>query len=97
MPRACFLMIAAVCLTACAPGVTPAPFSVVEATIPDMQKAMEEGRVTSRQLVEQSLLRIALYEDKLNAVMTVNVKALDEADRLDEERTAGKVRGPRSR
>ena len=94
MPRACFLMIAAVCLTACAPGVTPAPFSVVEATIPDMQKAMEEGRVTSRQLVEQSLLRIALYEDKLNAVMTVNVKALDEADRLDEERTAGKVRGP---
>lgn len=83
-------------LTACAPAAAPpaAPFSVVEATIPDMQKAMEDGRITSRGLIEQSLLRIALYEDKLNAVMTVNTKALEEADRLDEERRAGKVRGP---
>jgi len=71
-----------------------APFSVVEATIPDMQRAMQEGRVTSRQIVEQYLLRIALYEDKLNAVMTVNPKALQEADRLDQERKAGNIRGP---
>ena len=28
-----------------------------------MQEAMAEGRVTSRQLVEQYLQRIALYED----------------------------------
>ena len=27
-------------------------FDVVEATIPEMQRAMEEGRVTSRELVE---------------------------------------------
>jgi amidase len=55
---------------------------------------MEEGRVTSRQLVEQYLQRIGLYEDKLNAVMAVNPKALEEADRLDQERKQGKVRGP---
>ncbi|MFA5908787.1 MAG: amidase family protein [Vicinamibacterales bacterium] len=81
---------------ACAPAPAPplAPFSVVEATIPEMQKAMQDGRVTSRQIVEQYLQRIGLYEDRLNAVMTVNPKALEEADRLDQERKAGKVRGP---
>ncbi|HJU41906.1 MAG TPA: amidase family protein [Vicinamibacterales bacterium] len=73
----------------------PAPkFSVVEASIQDMQRAMRDGRVTSRQLVEQYLIRIALYEEKLNATLWVNAKALDEADRLDRERRAGKVRGP---
>jgi amidase len=71
-----------------------APFSVVEKTIPEMQRAMREGRVTSRQLVEQYLIRIALYEEKLNATLAVNAKALEEADRLDRERRAGKVRGP---
>ena len=70
------------------------PFSVVEATIPDMQRAMQEDRVTARQIVEQYLMRIALYEEKLNAVLAVNPKALEEADRLDAERRAGKVRGP---
>src|SRR5690349_9381377 len=70
------------------------PFSVVEATIPEMQKVMQEKRVTSRQLVEQYLIRIALYNDKINAVITVNPKALEEADRLDAERRSGKVRGP---
>jgi amidase len=70
------------------------PFSVVEASIQDMQRAMREGRVTSRQLVEQYLIRIALYEEKLNATLAVNEKALEEADRLDRERRAGKLRGP---
>jgi amidase len=72
----------------------PRTFSVVEATIPEMQAALREGRVTSRELVLQYLVRIATYEDRLNAVMTVNPKALDEADALDRERKAGKVRGP---
>jgi amidase len=69
-------------------------FTVVEATIPEMQAAMREGRVTSRELVLQSLARIAIHEDKLNATITVNPNALEEADRLDRERAAGKVRGP---
>ena len=69
-------------------------FTVVEATIADMQEAMAEGRVTSRDLVQQSLTRIALYEDQLNAVITVNRRALEEADIRDRERAAGKVRGP---
>jgi amidase len=83
----------AACDRASSPEATT-PFSVVEKTIPEMQQAMQDGRVTSRQIVEQYLQRIALYEDRFNAVMTVNAKALEEADRLDAERKAGKVRGP---
>lgn len=72
----------------------PSPFSVVEATIPAMQKAMAEGRLTSRELVTLSLLRIAVYEDRLNATITVNPRALEQADALDRDRAAGRVRGP---
>ena len=95
-PFSLALVLAAGVLGACTPAPAPpaAPFSVIEATIPEMQKAMQDGRVTSRQIVEQYLQRIGLYEDRLNAVMTVNPKALEEADRLDQERKAGKVRGP---
>ena len=49
-----------------------APFSVVEASISDMQQAMKDGRVSSRQLVIQYLMRIALYNKKLNAIISVN-------------------------
>src|SRR6185436_5882537 len=59
-----------------------------------MRKAMEEKRVTSRELVLQSLARIAFYEDRLHASITVNRDALKEADELDRERARGKVRGP---
>jgi amidase len=69
-------------------------FSVVEATIPQMQAAMAKGQVTSRQLVEQYLIRIGLYEDRLNAALAINPRALQEADALDRERTQGKMRGP---
>ena len=75
------------------PG-SPRPFSVVEATLAGMQAAMADGRTSSRDIVQQSLTRIALYEDRLNAVMTVNARALDEADERDRERRAGRIRGP---
>jgi amidase len=99
MPRPYWLplLFLASTLAACStpPPHTPQPrFSVVEATIPDMQKAMVEGRISSRGLVEQYLARIALYEDKLNAVITVNPKVFEEADRLDQEHKQGKIRGP---
>src|SRR5262245_33546851 len=70
------------------------PFSVVEATIPEMQKAMREKRVTSREIVEQYLTRIAVYDSKLHATITVNPNALREAEQLDRERAQGKLRGP---
>jgi len=69
-------------------------FRLVEATIPEMQAAMTAGRLTARELVSQYLIRLATYEDRLNAAIAVNPRALDEADRLDKERAQGKVRGP---
>ncbi len=69
-------------------------FNVVEAGIMDMQQAMASGRVTSRELVQQYLTRIALYDKKLNAVMTVNPNVLREAEERDRERAQGKLRGP---
>ncbi|HWF86213.1 MAG TPA: amidase family protein [Vicinamibacterales bacterium] len=71
-----------------------APFTVVEATIPEMRAALEQKRVTSHQLVEQYLTRIGMYEDKLHAAITVNPHALDVADERDRERAQGTIRGP---
>ncbi len=72
-------------------GLTP---SVVEATIADLQTALDTGRLTSREIVRQYLARIAVYEDILNAAIAVNPRALEDADALDRERRAGRVRGP---
>jgi amidase len=82
--------------TAQAPSpVRPAArFSVFEASIPEMQAAMKSGRTTSHAIVQQDLTRIAMYEDVLHAAITVNPKALEEADARDRERAQGRVRGP---
>ncbi len=76
------------------PSSAPARFTVVEASIAEMQAAMREGRATSRSIVNEYLTRIATYEDRLNAALAVNPRALQEADERDRERAAGKVRGP---
>src|SRR5215472_9110088 len=73
---------------------TATGFNVVDADIPELQKAMTDGRVTSRQLVVEYLLRIALYEDQVKAVITVNPNVLAEAEARDRERAEGRVRGP---
>jgi amidase len=70
------------------------PFTVVEATIPQMQAAMKSGQITSHDLVLQYLARIGTYEEKLHAAVFVNPNALKEADDRDRERAAGHVRGP---
>ncbi len=85
---------ASACSRASEPAATAKKFTIVEATIPDMRRAMEDGTVTSRELVVQSLARIATYEDRLNATIAVNPKAIEEAEALDRERAAGKIRGP---
>jgi amidase len=90
-------VIAAATLTLDAQRSTPArpqPFTVVEATIAGMRTAMEQRRVTSRQIVTEYLTRIGMYEDTLHAAITVNHEALKEADERDRERAAGRVRGP---
>jgi amidase len=69
-------------------------FTVVEATIADMQRALKQRRTTSVEIVTQYLTRIATYEDKLHAALTINPDALKEAAQRDRERAAGRLRGP---
>jgi amidase len=88
--------LAAACGSSSEPATSPR-FEVVERTIPELQDAMAAGRVTSRELVEQYLARIEAYDQRgpsLNAMISLNAAALEEADALDQERASGNVRGP---
>src|SRR5947208_2205843 len=76
------------------PHPAASPFRVVDVSIPEMREAMEKGRLTSRELVSQYLIRLALYENRLHAALAVNPHALKEAEQLDRERAQGKLRGP---
>lgn len=87
---ACLWAAAAVLATS---AQTDRAFTVVEATIPDLQAAMEQGRTTSRAIVTEYLARIARYDDLLHVTLAVNPRALEEADARDRERAAGRVRG----
>src|SRR5690242_18830441 len=58
-------------------------FEIVEATIPQLQEALEEHVVTSRQLVRMYLARIEAFEGTLNAFIRLNPHAEDDARRLD--------------
>jgi amidase len=87
-------MVLLLVLVGCAHGPTPPTFNVAEATIPELQQALAEGRVTSRQLVLAYLARVGQHQNRLNAVASVNPRALEEADALDRERAEGRLRGP---
>jgi amidase len=67
---------------------------IVDASIPELQAAMTQGRLTSREIVSQYLVRIALHEHRLHAALTINPRALEQADQLDRERADGRIRGP---
>lgn len=74
-----------------------ASFDVTEQSIEDLQKAMQDKQVTSRQLVDLYLARIAAYDQggpALNAVAALNPRARADADALDAERAAKGPRGP---
>ncbi len=66
------------------------------ATIADFNAAFKAGTLTSEQLVHLYLKRIEAYDaqgPKINTVITLNSKALEQARALDAER---KSKGPRS-
>ena len=66
------------------------------ATIKDLNEAFNEGTLTSENLVEMYLARITSYDQSgpaLNAMLTLNSKAIETARALDTER---KEQGPRS-
>jgi amidase len=80
-----------------AAGANDADFALHEATVADLQARMAKGTETARSLCEQYLARIQALNEQgpmLRAVIETNPEALAIADGLDQERKAGKVRGP---
>jgi amidase len=74
-----------------------AQVEVTEATITELQEAMSAGRVSSVDITEAYLARIHAYDQagpRLNAMIRVNPSAVADAEALDRERAAGRVRGP---
>lgn len=62
-------------------------FPLVETTVDEIHDAMENGEVTSQELVERYLERIDAYDrsgPELNSVVTVNENAVERAAELDE-------------
>jgi amidase len=67
-------------------GTPDEPFHLQEATIEEVHRAIADGELTARQLVQLYLDRIDAYDrqgPRINSVITVNPRALEEADRLD--------------
>jgi amidase len=68
------------------------PFEVREATISDIHDALQARRNTCVELVQKYLDRIEAYDKKgpgINAIVTVNPRALDEARVIDAEIARG--------
>jgi amidase len=102
-PRSAFLASATLVVACAAPGTSAPPaaqppaLDVVELSATEAGERMAAGTLTSRQLTQAYLDRIAAIDDdgpRLNAVLDVNPAALADADVLDGERKAGKARGP---
>ena len=73
------------------------PFELEEATLADLQAGMSSGRMTSRSITQSYMARIEELDRRgptLRHVLEINPDALSIADALDQERKAGRVRGP---
>ena len=72
-------------------------FDVLETTIADVHAAYRSGSLTARRLVEAYLERITAYDQngpEINSLISLNPRALDEADRLDAAFQASGPVGP---
>ncbi len=68
-----------------------------DATLAELQSAMQSGRMTSHSITNHYLERINRIDKKgpaLNSVIEINPDALDIAGSLDDERKHGRFRGP---
>jgi len=77
--------------------VAQSDFDVFEASISEIQSALDQGRVNSVELVQQYLDRILAYDKqgpKLNAIVRINPEAVTQAQALDAERQRTGSRGP---
>ena len=79
------------------PAASPPRVDVVELGAAEARSLMADGKLTSRDLTQAYLDRIAAVDDAgptVNAVIELNPRALADAEALDAERKAGTIRGP---
>jgi amidase len=73
-------------------------FDLEELTVAELQKRIESGAESARSLAEKYLARIEQLDRRgplfLRSVLETNPDALAIAEKLDQERKAGRVRGP---
>jgi amidase len=72
----------------------PGPINLEEATVAQLQSAMQSGQATAVSLARQYLDRIARIDKSVNAIIELNPDALTIAATLDEERKTKRPRGP---
>ena len=78
-------------------GSSPIDFAFNETSITALQEALKSGQLTSKKITSHYLQRIQAIDKKgpkLHAVIELNPDALNIAENLDQERKAGKIRGP---
>ena len=95
--RRTFMQTAAAWLTYSALPAGRASSDPFEKDLRGLQADMTARRMTAAELAQFYLDRIAAYDHdgpRLNAVLYVNPRALDEARTLDDERRRGRIRGP---
>jgi amidase len=72
----------------------PVGINLHEISIESAQQAMADGRLSAVKLASYYLQQIEARNERLNAVISINPDLLAQARALDEERSAGNVRGP---
>ncbi len=80
-----------------ASAATPKEFELDEITLTELQSAQQSGKYSARSLVKKYLDRIADLDKNgpaLNSVIELNPDAMSIAETLDDERKAGRIRGP---
>jgi amidase len=106
MTRVVWIVVALCLSAACArpsdssqptPAASAPSLDIAELSATDARDRMAAGTLTSRALTQAYLERIAALDDagpRLDSVIELNPSALADADLLDAERKAGKIRGP---
>jgi amidase len=104
LPPSRALFLAVLLLLACQPG-DAAPtrrfleeaFPLLEMSVSELQAGMASGRFTAREITVLYLDRIEDLDQRgpeLRSILALDPQALAHADSLDQERAAGRVRGP---
>jgi amidase len=102
MKRVMLILVAVIALlarpvAAQPPFGTPNQLQLVEATVEQLQLALQAHLITSEQLVQMYLNRINAYDHagpNLNSFIHLNANSLDEARARDRDRHLGRAHGP---